>query len=82
MRFRLSKVSENRVIAKFHVLDEAKSVVGSISVPKNQADDLVRSWAGAKDIEPPQRSAAAMASRLKRVPLAKAKAAIPAAASG
>jgi hypothetical protein len=44
--FILSKVSENRAIAKFHVLDESKSVVGSISVPKNQADDLIRCWNG------------------------------------
>jgi hypothetical protein len=46
MKFRLSKVSENRIIAKFHVLDEAQSVVGSINVPRNQVDDLIRSWAG------------------------------------
>jgi hypothetical protein len=44
-----SKVSENRVIAKFRVLDETGSVVGSISVPRNQADDLIRSWAGPTD---------------------------------
>jgi hypothetical protein len=76
MKFKLSKVSENRSVTKFRITDEAQGVVGSVTVPRSQADDLVRSWGGLKDIAPQRGSAAAMARALKPMPLAKAKAAI------
>jgi hypothetical protein len=49
MKFRLNKVSENRSVTKFRIMNEAGDVIGSASVPTNQADDLLRHWAGPTD---------------------------------
>jgi hypothetical protein len=46
MKFKLAKISENRSVTKFRITDEAQGVVGSVTVPRSQADDLLRHWAG------------------------------------
>jgi hypothetical protein len=34
------------VLTKFHVLDSANSIIGSINVPNEAADDLQKHWVG------------------------------------
>jgi hypothetical protein len=46
MAFRLAKPSANKSITKFVVYDEESSIIGSISVPNERADELVRSFSG------------------------------------
>jgi hypothetical protein len=40
--FKLVYKSINRAIAKFHVLDRAGNIVGSINVPPQEVDALLR----------------------------------------
>jgi hypothetical protein len=54
--FKLSQKSINQAVAKFHVLNRAGEVVGSINVPPEQVDVLLKKWTG-----PVDRSSARMA---------------------
>ena len=47
-QFRLSRQPNPRgsVLTKFHVLDSADSIVGSINVPNEAAADVERHWLG------------------------------------
>lgn len=47
MQFRLEKVSANKALAKFNIVNSAEELCGSVSVPPNQVDDLLRHWQGA-----------------------------------
>ena len=44
--FKLTQKSINKAIAKFHVLNRAGDVVGSINVPPDQIDALLKQWTG------------------------------------
>ena len=44
--FRLTQKSINQVIAKFHVSNESGDVVGSINIPPEQIDTLLKQWSG------------------------------------
>ena len=54
MRFRLIQKSINQVIAKFQFLNESGDIVGSINLPPQQIDSLLRQWSGPVD-RPPRR---------------------------
>jgi hypothetical protein len=47
--FRLTQKSIDQVVAKFHVLNRTGDVVGSINVPPEQVDALLRQWTGPVD---------------------------------
>jgi hypothetical protein len=77
MKFALRKTKSGKTLATFAVVDDAGSTRGTISVPTSAEQDLIRHWAGPKDTTAPQQgSAANMAARVKRLPLAQAKQAI------
>ena len=42
--FRLSRKEAGPVLTKFHILDSAGSIVGSINVQTEDADDLEKHW--------------------------------------
>ena len=46
MRFTLTKKTSNRAQTTFHVLDSQNSIVGSINVPNEQAEDMLKHWSG------------------------------------
>jgi hypothetical protein len=41
-------------LTKFHVLDEENNIVGSINVPNEQVNDLLRHWQGPVQTPLPQ----------------------------
>ena len=45
-QFRLSRQTPTQTLTKFHVLDNANSVVGIITVANEQASDLEKHWLG------------------------------------
>ena len=45
-QFQLSKQSPGASLTKFHVLDSAGSIIGSINVQNEDADDLAKHWLG------------------------------------
>lgn len=45
-KFQLVKKSENRLVTKFQVLNDAGDIVGSIGVEPGQVADLLRHWSG------------------------------------
>ena len=46
MKFRLTKKSAGKSLSKFHILNSAGDVVGSVNVPNAEANDLLRHWQG------------------------------------
>jgi hypothetical protein len=44
MTFKLLKKSTGATLTKFHVVDSAGSIVGSINVANEQAPDLQKHW--------------------------------------
>ena len=46
MKFRLTKKSTGKLLSKFHILNSAGDVVGSVNVPNAEANDLLRHWQG------------------------------------
>jgi hypothetical protein len=76
MKFALRKTKSGKTLTTFAVVDDAGNNRGTINVPASSEKDLLAHWAGPKDIAPQQGSATAMASKLKPIPLAKAKQAI------
>jgi hypothetical protein len=46
MNYRLIQKSVNKSVAKFHVQNERGDIIGSINVPPNEADSLMRHWNG------------------------------------
>jgi hypothetical protein len=53
--FRLSQKSINQVVAKFHISNAAGDIVGSINVPPEQVDALLKQWTGPVDRSPSAR---------------------------
>ena len=54
---KLVEKSATAALAKFHVLNAAGDIVGSVNVPPNEVPDLLRNWVGAKDSQSsPQQS--------------------------
>ena len=51
-KFRLIQKSSNRLLTKFHVLNEDGDIVGSIGVEPSQASDLLKHWSGPADRSP------------------------------
>ena len=47
--FKLVQRSTNKSLTKFHVLNSADEIIGSINVPPEQVADLLRHWAGPVD---------------------------------
>jgi hypothetical protein len=45
--FKLVEKFRDQGIAKFHVLDRAGSVVGSINIPPEEIETLLKQWSGA-----------------------------------
>ena len=58
--YKLIQKSINPVIAKFQVLNQAGDIVGSINVPPQEIDVLLRQWSGPTDRPRVQNSAPAM----------------------
>ena len=48
MQFRLEKVSANKALVKFNVVNSAEELCGTVSVPPNQVDDFLRHWQGTR----------------------------------
>jgi hypothetical protein len=46
MNFRLTKKSAGKSLSKFHILNSAGDIVGSVNVPNAEANDLLRHWQG------------------------------------
>ena len=46
MQFRLKEIASNRLLTKFHILNQNDETVGSVNVPTRQAGDLAKHWAG------------------------------------
>jgi hypothetical protein len=44
--FKLQQKSINPVVAKFHVVNQAGEVVGSVNVPPAEVSALLKHWAG------------------------------------
>lgn len=66
-----------RTDTKFHVLNSAGGVVGSICVPAAEVPDLLRHWAGGSVQSPPKQKANPMvAAMLKLRPRAMSRGAI------
>ena len=78
MRFRLTKKSTGQILTTFHVLDSAGDICGSINVPNEQANDLLRCWQGQvvgdspHGTSPVNALAAAFLKNRNRAPLSKA----------
>ena len=49
MKFRLIQKSINQAVAKFQVLDQIGDIIGSINVPPEQVDALLKQWMGPVD---------------------------------
>jgi hypothetical protein len=47
--FRLTQKSINQVVARFHISNRAGDIVGSINVPPDQIDALLKQWTGPVD---------------------------------
>ncbi len=45
MQFRLKEIASNRLLTKFHILNQSDETVGSVNVPTRQAGDLAKHWA-------------------------------------
>ena len=43
-QFKLSRQPPGATLSKFHVLDSAGSIIGSINVQNEEADDLQKHW--------------------------------------
>ena len=72
-QFRLLKKSTGAVLTKFHVVDSAGAIVGSINVANEQASDLQKHWrepapAAATTVSKQARAVNAMVAALKRGP--------------
>ena len=50
--FKLRQKSIDQVIAKFHVVNQAGDIVGSINVAPEKVDALLRQWTGPVDRSP------------------------------
>ena len=50
--FRLIQKSINQAIAKFQITNQSEDIVGSINVPPEQVDALLRQWSGPVDRRP------------------------------
>ena len=46
MQFRLEKVSANKALVKFQIVNSAGELCGSVSVPPSQEAALLASWKG------------------------------------
>ena len=46
MNFRLTKKSAGKSLSRFHILNSAGDIVGSVNVPNAEANDLLRHWQG------------------------------------
>jgi hypothetical protein len=51
--FKLVKKFRDQAIVKFHVLNRAGDVCGSINVSPNEVSELLRHWAGDSSKPPP-----------------------------
>jgi hypothetical protein len=60
MRFKLLVHKKTKALTTFHVTDQTGAVVGSVSVPPSEANDLQKCWLGAHR-DPTARGAAAAA---------------------
>jgi hypothetical protein len=49
MTFRLIQKSATAALAKFHIVNAAGDIVGSVNVPPNQVSNLFRNWVETKD---------------------------------
>ena len=49
-KFRLKEIASNRLLTKFHILNQNDETVGSVNVPTRQAGDLAKHWAGPTDM--------------------------------
>ena len=58
--YKLIQKSINPVIAKFQVLNQAGDIVGSINVPPQEIEVLLRHWSGPADRRQVRNSAPAM----------------------
>ena len=73
MTFRLERKSVGATLTKFHVVDSAGTIVGSINVANEQASDLRKCWrdsvpAVATTADKHTRAVNALAAALKRGP--------------
>jgi hypothetical protein len=55
MKFRLMQKSADRLLTKFHVLNAAGDIIGSVNVKNHEVRDLLRCWSGAADWSPSER---------------------------
>ena len=67
-QFRLEKKEATKALVKFHIVNSACELCGSVSVPPSQEAALLASWKGAQ--EPPRKPAgrAALAAALRKAP--------------
>jgi hypothetical protein len=68
MKFSLLRKGSDAVLTKFHVLDSAGDIVGSIAVRNEEANDLERHWLGGATQHPasaPTRQGSALAAALE-----------------
>jgi hypothetical protein len=63
MTFKLTKVSANKNLAKYHIVNSAGELCGSVSVPPSQEKDLLASWHGPQAAPRAKPGARAEASR-------------------
>jgi hypothetical protein len=68
-QFKLSRQTPGATLTKFHVLDSAGSIIGSINVQNEAADDLARHW-----LQPQAAAAAVNAGGQQRNPMVNANA--------
>ncbi len=76
MNFRLEKVSANKALVKFSIVNDAKELCGSVSVTPAQEADLLKHWRAASTppAKPtPNKMAAALLAQ-KRTPRTPAEA--------
>ena len=75
MNFRLEKKEASRALVKFHILNSAGELCGSVNVPPSQESDLLKHWHAPEEAAPAAkaaskaaRSKAAIVAALKKGP--------------
>ena len=61
MNFRLERVSANKALVKFNIVNSAEELCGTVSVPPSQEADLLRHWKVAQATTPVAKAAKAEA---------------------
>ena len=70
MQFRLERKEATKALVKFHIVNSAEELCGSVSVPPRQEVDLLRHWHTPQTpaAKPAPDGRAAIAAALKRGP--------------